>query len=188
MSRFRDKNATNNSKALNSKYIINDRIKADYVTVIDQEGRNLGSIPKSEALALAEEAGLDLVQVGEKDSGVITKILDFGKHLYTKKKQQSEAKKKQKVIQVKEVKLRPNIGDGDYKTKINRAIKFLTEGKKVKFTLQFRGRELIMVRELGANFFNRIHDDLTNSNIPGTLIQEKEQRSGHFWFRIYYIK
>ena len=185
--RFNNNNQNSNNKTLSSNYEVNEQIKAPKVQVINHEGENLGLISKDEALNLAEEAGLDLVQVGVKDTTVITKIMDFGKFLYAKKKQLSEAKKKQKIIQLKEIKLRPNIGDQDYNTKLNKAIEFLTSGKKVKFTVQFRGREFIMINELGRKVFERIDRDLSDRNI-GTIVQEKEQRGGPLWFRIYYLK
>ncbi|MFC1894981.1 translation initiation factor IF-3 [Candidatus Dependentiae bacterium] len=187
MSKNRFNNHNSDNRMASSNYTVNNQIKASSVQVINQKGENIGVISKIEALNLANEAGLDLVQVGEKDSVVITKIMDFGKFLYTKKKQLSEAKKKQKIIQVKEIKLRPNIGDQDYKTKLNRAIGFLTSGKKVKFTIQFRGREFIMINDLGRGIFQRIDDDLASSDI-GNLVQEKEKRGGPFWSKIYYLK
>ncbi len=183
MSKYRDNRNRNES----SQYITNDRIKAASIQVIDQNGTNLGVISKKEALSLAEGAGLDLVQVGEKDGAAVAKIMDYGKFLYVKKKQQSEAKKKQKIIQVKEIKMRPNIGDQDYNTKMKHAIEFLKSGKKVKFTLQFRGRQFIMIKELGNALFERIHKDLMEQDL-GSLVEEKEQRGGPFWSKIYFIK
>ncbi len=189
MSKFRSRRfeIDRNDKLLAANYFINERIRVSTLQVIDNVGENLGVISKSEALQAAETADLDLVQVGETDGVVIAKIMDFGKFLYRKKKQQSEAKKKQKIIHIKEIKLRPNIDDNDYKTKLDRAIGFLKEGKKVKFTIQFRGREFIMIRELGNNFFNRINRDLEEQNL-GTLVEEKEQRGGPFWSKIFYLK
>ncbi len=183
MKRFK----SNSRPQINDGYLINEHIRDLEVRVIDQDGQNLGVISKKEALRLAEEASLDLVQVGEKEGGAITKIMDFGKFLYAKKKQQSEAKKKQKIIQIKEVKLRPNIGDQDYNTKLKHAIEFLKDGKKVKFTLQFRGRQFLMINELGWGLFERIKKDLTAQNL-GALVEEKETRGGPFWSKIYYIK
>ena len=187
MSRHRFKNNNNNNKMQSSNYFVNEQIKAHKVQVIDQNGQNLGVLSKEEALLAAREVELDLVQVGQKDSMIITKIMDFGKFLYTKKKQLSEAKKKQKIIQIKEIKMRPNIGDQDYNTKLKKAEEFLKEGKKVKFTLQFRGREFIMINDLGKNIFERIEQDLTDRKL-GSLVQEKEQRGGPFWSKIYYLK
>lgn len=187
MSRFKHKGGKGNVKLLASNYFVNEKIRVPKLQVIDHNGNNLGMISKEQALDIAEQAGLDLVQVGEKGDIVIGKIIDFGKFLYAKKKQLSEAKKKQKVVQVKEIKMRPNIGDNDYQTKLKRAIGFLKEDKKVKFTLQFRGREFIMIKELGQNFFQRIDNDLAEQDL-GTLLREKEQRGGPFWSKIYYVK
>lgn len=169
------------------KFPVNEFIKADKIMVINAEGENLGVLSKSQALMRAQEAGLDLVQVGEKDSTIIAKIMDFGKFLYEKKKQMGEAKKHQKVILIKEIKFRPNIGDQDYLTKLNHAAQFLIEGKKVKFTLQFKGREITMMDDLGSKFFERISRDLAQRNV-GTLVEEKDNRSGAFWSKIYYVK
>lgn len=187
MSRFKHRGRKNSTKLLASNYFVNEKIKIPRLQVIDHNGNNLGVISREQALDIAEQAGLDLVQVGEKDDIIIAKIIDFGKFLYAKKKQLSEAKKKQKVIQIKEIKMRPNIGDNDYQIKLKRAIGFLKEGKKVKFTLRFRGREFIMIKELGQNFFARIDSDLAEQGL-GTLLKEKEQRGGPFWSKIYYVK
>lgn len=182
MSKFRETKRT-----LSDNYLVNEKIRATKLQVITLSGENIGPVSKQEALDMAQEAALDLVQVGEKDSVVIAKIMDFGKNLYAKKKQQSEAKKKHKIIQVKEIKMRPNIGEQDYLTKLNHAIQFLQEGKKVKFTLQFRGRQFIMINELGRNFFERVQKDLEERELKN-LVEEKEQRGGPFWSKIYYLK
>lgn len=176
-----------NSNDLSSKYSVNEKIKGDQVFVIDHEGNNLGEVAKSKALTLAETAGLDLVQVGEKNSNPVTKIMDFGKFLYAKKKQLSDAKKHQKTMQLKEVKLRPNIDDQDYKTKLRRAEQFFREGKKVKFTLQFKGRQISMMSTIGPNIFNRITQDLAEKDL-GSLVEEKEQRGRSYWSKTYFIK
>jgi len=173
--------------ALQNKYHINDRIKADQLRVITDDGENLGVISRREALDRAQEAGLDLVEIGMHGDIVIAKIMDFGKFLYLKKKQQAEAKKKQKIIQIKEIKMRPNIGDQDYLVKFRHAVQFLNEGKHVKFTVQFRGRQMAMKHELGRQFFDRIHKDLLEQDL-GTLVEEKEQKSRPFWSKTYYIK
>ena len=166
---------------------INDRIRATVVQVIGDAGENYGEMSKADAVARAQEAGLDLVKVGDKDDIAITKIMDFGKFLYDRKKKQGESKKHQKTIQIKEVKMRPKIGIGDYETKLNQAIRFLQEGKRVKFTLQFRGRQVVSVNETGTNFFKRITTDLSEKGLTG-LVEEKETRSGPFWSKVFYIK
>lgn len=172
---------------LSSEYLVNEQIRDPQVMVISSSGENLGVLNTKEAIMLADREGLDLVQVGQKDELAITKIMNFGKFLYEKKKQLSESKKKQKVVQIKEIKLRPNIGDQDYLTKLNQMVKFLQEGKKVKVSLQFRGRELMMINELGTKFFERINKDLLVKNL-GDMVEEKEQRGKPFWSKIIYLK
>lgn len=179
---FKDKNAPD---AL--KYFVNEQIKADRIVVIDQNGQNLGALPRFQALACAQDSNLDLLQVGEKDGVPIAKLMDYGKFLYSKKKQLADAKKHQTIILVKEVKMRPNIGDQDYKTKVNQAAQFFLDGNKVKFTLQFRGREAMMMEDSGSKLFARIVRDLTERNV-GTLAEEKESRGGALWAKIFYVK
>ncbi|MFA6263429.1 MAG: translation initiation factor IF-3 [Candidatus Babeliales bacterium] len=169
------------------KYSVNERIRAERVMVIDHEGQSLGVIPKFQAMMRATEVGLDLVQVGEKDGVPVAKLMDFGKFLYTKKKQLADAKKHQKVIVVKEIKMRPHIGEQDYKTKINQAEQFFKDGNKVKFTLQFRGREMATAEDTGQKFFVRVINDLTARNV-GALAEEKDARGGVLWSKIFYIK
>ena len=103
------------------------------------------------------------------------------------KKQQNEAKKHQKVIQIKELKMRPHIGEGDYLIKMNKAVEFLRDGKRVKFTLQFRGREGAMMNELAPQLFIRIKKNLDDHQL-GTLLEEAESRGGPFWSKIFYLK
>lgn len=176
-----------NKDGLQEKYLINEQIKEDQVYVITHEGENLGLISRREALTRADEAGLDLVQVGEKDNLPVAKIMDFGKFAYAKKKQLNDSKKHQKVTQLKEIKLRPNIGDQDYKTKLKKAEEFFSDGKKVKFTLQFKGREVTMIDQLAPQIFEKIAVDLAVKGL-GELVEEKDQRSGNFWSKIYFIK
>lgn len=183
---FKDKKPNNpNDEA--SKYLINEQIRSDKVVVINAAGENLGIMPKRQAIMLAEESELDLVQMGEKDGVPVTKVMNFGKFLYSKKKQLNDAKKHQKVVQLKEIKMRPNIGEQDYKTKLNQAEQFFKDGKKVKFTLQFRGREISMMEDLGSKFYARIMQDLTAKEL-GSLVEEKESRGGSLWSKIYFIK
>ena len=170
-----------------SKYFVNENIRSDSILVITESGENLGVMTKRKALTLAQESGLDLVQVGEKDSSIIAKIMDFGKFLYLKKKQLNESKKHQVVVQIKEIKMRPHIDAQDYKTKLNQAERFFQEGKHVKFTLQFKGREAAMMDELGHKLFNKILSDLAERNV-GPLQEEKEGRSGITWSKILYVK
>ena len=186
MSKFLKDKPQNNGE-LQDKYFFNEHIRGDKVLVITHTGENLGVVQKNKAIILAEEAGLDLVQVGEKDSVPVTKIMDFGKFLYAKKKQLNDAKKHQKVMQLKEVKLRPNIGEQDYKTKLKQAEQFFVDGKRVKFTLQFKGREIAMMDELGPKVFSKITLDLSEKQV-GALVEEKEQRGGSFWSKTYFVK
>lgn len=186
MIKFKEKNNPIVNE-LQEKYFINEQIKADKILVITHTGENLGVVLRSKALTLAQEAGLDLVQVGEKDGSPVTKIMDFGKFLYAKKKQMTDAKKHQKAMQLKEIKLRPNIGDQDYKTKINQAEQFFVEGKRVKITLQFKGREVTMMDDMGPKFFAKITHDLQEKEV-GALVEEKDQRGGSFWSKTYFVK
>ena len=157
------------------------------VRLIDETGENVGVISRRDALSRAENANLDLVQMGEADGIAIAKIMDFGKFLYEKKKQDNEAKKHQKVIQIKEVKFRPNIGEQDYQIKMRRAESFLKTGKRVKFTLEFRGREMANMTEVGRAMFKKISEEVQGFDL-GTLVEEKEQRGKRVWSKIFYIK
>lgn len=168
-------------------HFVNQRIFSKRVQVIDDAGENRGEMSRNEALTLAQEAHLDLVQVGLRGEVAIVKIMDFGKFIYEKKKQAGEAKKKQKVIQIKEIKMRPLIGIGDYNTKMNQAIKFLREGMHVKFTLRFRGRQPVSIQEVGSEFFERIKRDIVAQEL-GQLMEEKDTKAGPFWSKIFYIK
>ena len=119
----------------------------------------IGVVSRSDALARASEAGLDLVEVAAAADPPVCKILDFGKFKYEEQKKKNEARKKQKVIEVKEIKLRPGIDDHDYEVKMRSMHKFIEEGDKVKVTMRFRGRELAH-QELGMNVLMRVRDDL----------------------------
>jgi translation initiation factor IF-3 len=119
----------------------------------------IGVVSRTDALARATEAGLDLVEVAAAADPPVCKILDFGKFKYEEQKRKNEARKKQKVIEVKEIKLRPGIDDHDYDVKMRSMVKFIDEGDKVKVTMRFRGRELAH-QELGMNVLMRVRDDL----------------------------
>ena len=171
-----------------SGHFINDQIRANEVRVITDDGQNLGVMSCAEALARAEEAGFDLVQISEGDSGTVTaKIMDFGKFLYEKKAQTKEAKKHQKIIQIKELKMRPGIEEMDFKIRINQAIQFLKDGKRVKFTLQFIGRQVASMEATGLKLFERIKNCLHEAQLTN-LIEEKESRGVPFWSKIFYLK
>lgn len=129
------------------------------VRVIDSEGEQLGIMTIADAIAAAEEAGLDLVEVSPTAKPPVCKILDYGKFKYEQQKKKNEAKKKQKTIELKEIKFRPNIDQHDYDVKMKSMHKFIDEGDKVKVTLRFRGRELAH-QELGLEVLNRVKEDM----------------------------
>lgn len=138
---------------------INEEIRVKEVRLIDENGENRGVIPIREALQLAADAGLDLIEISPQAVPPVCKILDFGKYKYEMQKRKAEAKKNQKVIEIKELKLRPMIDTHDYEVKIKQAKKFLAEGNKVKFTMRFKGREM-NTSNLGQDVLHRILDDL----------------------------
>ncbi len=170
--------------------LINAQIRAPQVQVINKDGENLGVISRGEALRRAEDAGLDLVLLADKGSeGVpVVRIMDFGKVLYERKKKSVLAKKKQKTVQVKEIKLSPKIGEHDFLTKIKHALEFLNAGKRVKVTLFFKGRENIAKQERGAELFDKINKTFESYGILKDLVQERDMKMGRFWSRIYYLK
>jgi translation initiation factor IF-3 len=137
---------------------INEDIRVREVHLIDKDGSNRGNIPISEALALAQEAGLDLVEISPNATPPVCKLLDFGKYKFQEQKKQAEARKKQKVVEVKEIKFRPMIDDHDYDVKMRAMQRFFEEGDKVKVTLRFRGREMAH-QELGARLLERVKGD-----------------------------
>ena len=137
---------------------VNDEIRVREVHLIDKDGHNLGTISIAEALAKAQEAGLDLVEISPNATPPVCKLLDYGKYKYQEQKKQAEARKKQKVVEVKEVKFRPMIDDHDYEVKMRSMQRFFEEGDKVKVTLRFRGREMAH-QELGVQLLNRVKDD-----------------------------
>jgi translation initiation factor IF-3 len=137
---------------------INEEIRTREVHLIDKDGGNLGNLPIAEALAKAQEAGLDLVEISPNATPPVCKLLDFGKYKYQEQKKQAEARKKQKVVEVKEIKFRPMIDDHDYQVKMRSMQRFFEEGDKVKVTLRFRGREMAH-QELGTQLLNRVKED-----------------------------
>ena len=134
---------------------INGEIRAREVRVTDAQGEQLGIMSTRDALRKAEEAHLDLVEVAPKAKPPVCRIMDFGKYRYEQQKREKEAKKKQKVISVKEVKLRPGIETHDFNFKVKNAMRFIAEGNKVKATIMFRGRELSHP-ELGREILQRV--------------------------------
>jgi len=129
------------------------------VRLIDAEGENRGVVPIDEALAAAEEAGLDLVEIVPNADPPVCRIMDYGKFRFEESKKAQAARKKQKQIQLKEVKFRPGTDEGDYKVKMRNLRKFLEQGNKGKVTIRFRGREMAH-RELGAQLLQRIESEL----------------------------
>jgi translation initiation factor IF-3 len=129
------------------------------VRLVDERGNMVGVVTRHEALARAVEAGLDLVEVAPQADPPVCKVLDFGKYKYEEQKRLSAARKKQKIIEVKEIKLRPGIDDHDYDVKMRAMLKFIGEGDKVKVVMRFRGREMAH-QELGMNVLMRVKDGL----------------------------
>ena len=130
--------------------------------LIGAEGENIGVVHPAKALQLAEEAELDLVEISPNANPPVCKIMDFGKFKYEQQKRESEARKKQKVIEVKEVKFRPNTDTHDYEVKIRSVFKFLEKGDKVKVTLRFRGREMAHIN-LGRDLLERVAEDVKDA-------------------------
>ncbi|MDE6749872.1 MAG: translation initiation factor IF-3 [Lachnospiraceae bacterium] len=125
-----------------SELFINEQIRDKEVRVIGEDGEQLGIMSSKEALKLAEEAGVDLVKIAPTANPPVCRIVDYGKFKYEQTRKEKEAKKKQKVIEIKEIRLSPNIDTNDLNTKINAARKFIIKGDRVKVTLRFRGREM----------------------------------------------
>jgi translation initiation factor IF-3 len=138
---------------------VNDEIRIPEVQLVDHEGQNRGIVAIEEARELAAEVGLDLVEISPNSRPPVVKILDYGKYKFTAQKKASEARKKQKTVEVKEIKMRPNIDTHDYDVKMKAARRFLDEGDKVKMTMRFRGREMAH-QELGLKLLFRVRDDL----------------------------
>jgi translation initiation factor IF-3 len=136
-------------------------IRIPQVRVVDEEGAQLGVMPTPRALEMAQERGLDLVEVAPMASPPVVKFLDFGQYKYDLTKREKEAKRKQRSVTFKEVRLSPKIGSGDFDTKVHRAIEFLEDGDRIKVTVRFRGRELThpeLGRNLLAKFVERVKD------------------------------
>ncbi len=138
---------------------VNDAISARQVRLIGPDGENHGVVDIDTALEVAREVGLDLVEISPHSDPPVCKVLDYGKYKYEQQKKAAAARKKQKVQEVKELKMRPTIDDHDYETKLKAARRFLENGDKVKFTIRFRGRELAH-QELGLAVLQRAENDL----------------------------
>ena len=137
---------------------INDEIRVREVQLIDATGHNNGPTPIQTALEMAQAAGLDLVEIAPNSEPPVAKLLDYGKYKYQAQKKAAEARKKQHVVEIKEIKLRPMIDDHDYDVKMRSMKRFFEEGDKVKITLRFRGREMAH-QELGYQLLNRVKGD-----------------------------
>ena len=137
---------------------MNEDIRVAEVRLIDQTGQNVGVVATSVAIARAAEAGLDLVEISPESKPPVAKILDYGKFNYQEQKKAAEARKRQKVVEIKEIKMRPSIDDHDYDVKMRSMKRFFDEGDKVKVTLRFRGRELSH-QELGWQVLQRVKAD-----------------------------
>lgn len=140
---------------------VNDQITTDKVRLVDAEGNMVGVVSLKEALAAADEAGLDLVEVSPNADPPVCKILDYGKYKYEQQKKAAEARKKQKTIDVKEVKIRPGIEDHDYGVKMRNARRFLEDGDKVKVTMRFRGREMAH-QNIGHDLLAKMKQELAD--------------------------
>ena len=138
---------------------MNTEIDSKSIRLIDADGEMVGVVSLREGLDMAIEVGLDLVEVSPNADPPVCKILDFGKYKYEIQKKKNEARKKQKVIEIKEIKLRPNIDDNDYNIKMRNMRKFLEDGDKVKITLRFRGREMAH-QDLGVKVLDRVREGL----------------------------
>jgi translation initiation factor IF-3 len=143
---------------------MNEQITAPQVRLIGAEGEQLGVVAVAEALRLADEAELDLVEIAPLAEPPVCRIMDIGKFKYAEAKKQHEAKLKQKQVQIKEVKFRPGTDDGDYNIKLRNLIKFLADGDKTKITLRFRGRE-IAHQQIGMQLMERVKQDLMEHGI-----------------------
>ena len=140
---------------------INNRIDAREVRLIDAAGENVGVVPIRQAIMMAEEASLDLVEISPDAKPPVCKILDYGKFKFQEQKKAAEARKKQKVIEIKEIKMRPMIDDHDYDVKMRAIKRFFEEGDKVKITIMFRGREQSRP-ELGYNLLKKLAEDVSD--------------------------
>ena len=136
----------------------NREIRIPKVQLIDAEGQNLGVVATDQALKMAEEAGLDLVEISPNNDPPVCKILDLGKLKYANQKKAAEARKKQKIVEIKEIKMRPNIDTHDYEVKMKAINRFFDDGDKVRVTLRFRGREMAH-QELGLKLLQQVKED-----------------------------
>ncbi len=138
---------------------MNERITSDEIRLIGAEGENVGVVTPARGMELADEAGLDLVEISPNANPPVCKVMDFGKYKYEQQKREAEARKKQKIIEIKEIKFRPNTDTHDYDVKMRNVYKFLDNGDKVKITMRFRGREMAH-QNLGMQLLMRVKEDV----------------------------
>lgn len=171
-----DKTIANDTRSARDrdKTIMNERIRSKEVRLIDEKGTNHGVVPTSKALAMAEEADLDLVLISPNQAPPVAKILDYGKYKYELAKKAKEAKKKQKTVEVKEVKVRYKIDTHDYEVRIKSVRKFITQGNKVKIVVMLRGREM-QHSNLAFDLANRFLADLADDPVQ---LEKKPQLEG----------
>lgn len=141
---------------------VNEDIRAPQIRLIDQDGEMIGVMSARDALARAYEVGMDLLEISPNAEPPVCKITDFGKFKYEQQKKANEARKRQKVVEIKEIKVRPNIDDHDYEVKMRQMKGFIEEGDKVKVTLRFRGREMAH-QDLGAKVLERIRNEMAEA-------------------------
>ncbi|GGI64958.1 MULTISPECIES: translation initiation factor IF-3 [Enterococcus] len=159
--------------------MVNDGIRARELRLIDQDGEQLGVKTKSEALELAEKANLDVVLVAPNANPPVARIMDYGKHRFDLQKRERDARKKQKVINVKEVRLSPTIDIHDFETKLRNARKFLEKGDKVKASIRFKGRA-ITHKEIGQKVLDRLAEETTDI----ATVEQKAKMDGRSMFLV----
>ncbi|HAJ69874.1 MAG: translation initiation factor IF-3 [Alkalibacterium sp.] len=157
--------------------IVNDRIRAKEVRLIGKDGEQIGVIERSKALKLAEDSSLDLVLVSPNAKPPVARIMDYGKYRYEQQKKEREARKNQKVINVKEIRLSPTIDDHDFNTKLRNARKFLEKGDKVKVSIRFRGRA-ITHKEIGRDVLERMAEETSDVS----QVESKAKMDGRSMF------
>jgi len=163
----------NNRDRDRDELFINERIRDREVRVISADGEQLGIMSSRDALRLAEEANLDLVKISPNAKPPVCKIIDYGKYKYEKTRKEKDAKRKQHVVEIKEIRLSPNIDTNDLDTKINAARKFLTKGNRVKVTLRFRGREMAHM-----NASSHILTDFANALVDCAVVEKTPRVEG----------
>ncbi|WP_307336015.1 translation initiation factor IF-3 [Caldalkalibacillus uzonensis] len=151
-------------RVISKEHLVNENIRAREVRLIDVDGNQVGIVPIKKALQMAQDANLDLVNVAPQAKPPVCRIMDYGKYKFEQQKREREARKKQKVINVKEVRFSPNIEEHDYNTKMRNVQKFLSKGDKVKCTIRFRGRQITHA-ELGRELLERLAEDIADVGV-----------------------